>query len=356
MKVLYSFITSLALLLYPLCSFAETVAQPQEEQEDTDTQSVRPARPSSSNVSRPTRPNNSNVSRPSNNTRPNVSRPSNNNHRPDNVRPNNNRPNHSNHVSRPTNNHRPNTSTRPTHYSNTHVVHTTRPHSRVYYVTRRTYTPHYSSVVVYDRPTTVEYVTPIEYEAPVERTIVEDTSTVDLDYNKTFGLGFTGVIATNSAIGNLEPHSSGGFGFYLKYRPVRYFSIEFINDYLFSTLKYTDGDRQSYTKVPLALGARIHFLDYGSVDTYAALAASLSVISYIDDYSYRQHTYISKRGYQYGGQFGIGFGYITGIFEIGFDVRYTIESVPDYIPYYVSNEDDKIIHGGLFTLSIGLAL
>lgn len=355
MKVLYSFITALILLLYPLCSFAETVAQPQEEQEDTTTQNVRPTRPSSNSVSRPARPSNSSVSRPpNNNTRPNVNRPSNNNHRPDSTRPSNNhRPNN---VSRPTNDHRPNTPTRPTHYSNTHVVHTTRPHSRVYYVTRRTYAPHYSSVIVYDRPTTVEYVTPVEYEEPVESTVVENTSTVDLDYNKTFGLGFAGIIATNSAIGNLEPHSSGGFGFYIKYRPVRYFSIEFTNDYLFGTLKYTDGDRQSYTKVPLALGARIHFLDYGSVDTYAALAASLSVISYLDDYSYRRHTYIGKRGYQYGGQFGIGFGYITGIFEIGFDVRYTIESVPDYIPYYVSNEDDKIIHGGLFTLSIGLAL
>lgn len=356
MKILYSFITALALLLYPLYSFAETVAQPQEEQDDVDTQSVRPTRPSSNNVSRPTRPNNSSASRPSNNTRPNVSRPNNNNHRPDNARPNNHNDRRPSNVNRPSNNHKPNTSTRPTHYSNTHVVHTTRPHSRIYYVTRRTYAPRYSSVVVYDRPTTVEYVTPVEYEEPAENTVVEDTSTVDLNYNKTFGLGFTGVIATNSAIGNLEPHSSGGFGFYLKYRPVRYFSIEFMNDYLFGTLKYTDGDRQSYTKVPLALGARIHFLDYGSVDTYAALAASLSVISYLDDYSYRRHTYISKHGYQYGGQFGIGFGYITGIFEIGLDVRYTIESVPDYIPYYVSNEDDKIIHGGLFTLSIGLAL
>lgn len=335
MKVLYSLIAALALLLYPLCSFAETVAQQQEEQDDTNTQNVRPTRPSSNNVSRPSHTNNSNASRPSNNTHYNVSRPSN-NHRP--------------------NNHKPNASTKPTHYSNTHVVHTTRPHSRVYYVTRHTYSPHYSSVVVYDRPTTVEYVTPVEYEEPVESTVVEDTSTIDIDYNKTFGLGLTGVIATNSAIGNLEPHSSGGFGFYLKYRPVRYFSIEFTNDYLFGTLKYTDGDRQSYTKVPLALGARIHFLDYGSVDTYAALAASLSVISYLDDYGYRRHTYIDKHGYQYGWQFGIGFGYITGIFEIGFDVRYTIESVPDYIPYYVSNEDDKIIHGGLFTLSIGLAL
>lgn len=355
MKVLYSFITALALLLYPLCSFAETVAQPQEEQDDTNTQNVRPTRPSSNNVSRPSRPNSSNVSRPSNNTRPNVSRP-NNNHRPDNARPGNHNGYRPSNVNRPPNNHRPSTSTRPTHYSNTHVVHTTRPHSRVYYVTRRTYAPHYSSVVVYDRPMTVEYVAPAEYEESVESTVVEDTSTVDLDYNKTFGLGFTGVIATNSAIGNLEPHSSGGFGFYLKYRPVRYFSIEFTNDYLFGTLKYTDGDRQSYTKIPLALGARIHFLDYGNVDTYAALAGSLSVISYLDDYSYRRHTYISKHGYQYGGQFGIGFDYITGIFEIGLDVRYTIESVPDYIPYYVSNEDDKIIHGGLFTLSIGLAL
>ena len=350
MRNLFVIILFAVCFIFPVNTYSETLPPPQDNSQHV-------TRPSNNNSRPSTRPSNHNDDEDQN-QQPTVSRPTQNNRRPsvNNTRPNSNKPNHNNHVNRPSNNHRPNASTRPIHYSNTHVVHTTRPHSRVYYVTRHTYAPHYSSVVVYDRPTTIEYVTPVEYEEPVESTIVEDTSTVDLDYNKTFGLGLIGVIATNSAVGNLEPHSSGGFGFYLKYRPVRYFSIEFTNDYLFGTLKYTDGDRQSYIKVPLALGARIYFLDYGSVDTYAALAASLSVISYLDDYSYRRHAYIGKRGYQYGGQFGIGFGYITGIFEIGFDVRYTIESVPDYIPYYVSNEDDKIIHGGLFTLSVGLAL
>lgn len=314
--------------VFPTNVYSEALPPPQDSR-----QSVTP--PNSNNSQSVTRPSNhGNDERQK--KRPAVSRPiikPDNNHRP----------------SRPSNNHRPSTSTRPTHYYNSHYTNPTRTHGRIYYVSRRTYTPRYSTVIVYDRPSTVEYM------IPDENTTVKVATSSDVDYNKTFGIGFIGAVELNSPIGNLDSHSSGGFGFYIKYRPVRYFSIEFTNDYLFGTLKYTDNYLYEYTKILLALGTRIHFLDYGIVDTYAVLAASMSIISYPDDPNYRQHTHISSQEYQYGGQFGIGFSYITGIFEIGLDVRYTIESVPDYIPYYISN-DDKVIHGGLLTLSIGLAL
>lgn len=340
MRLLCSVIM-LILLLYPMYSFAEADAVSQENKSSTERGNRHDK--SNDNADRPHKPSSDSSARPSNNNRPstsvnrpsNISRPS--------VKPSNNHRPNAQHINRPS------ASTRPSNHYNYNYVNSTRNHGRVYYVSRRTYTPRYSTVIVYDRPSTVEYM------IPDENTTVKVATSSDVDYNKTFGIGFIGAVELNSPIGNLDSHSSGGFGFYIKYRPVRYFSIEFTNDYLFGTLKYTDNYMLGYTKTLLALGTRIHFLDYGIVDTYAVLAASMSIISYPDDPNYRQHTYISGQEYQYGGQFGIGFGYITGIFEIGLDVRYTIESVPDYIPYYISN-DDKVIHGGLLTLSIGLAL
>lgn len=335
MRLLHSFIMFI-LLLYPTYSFAEAEAVPHENQDNSERNNRR-VKPSD-NADRPHKPNSDGSARPSNNSRPSTSV-----NRPSNV----SRPS-----VKPSNNHRPNVQhvNRPSNHYNYNYVNTTRPHSRVYYVSRRTYTPRYSTVIVYDKPSTVEYV------VPDENTAVKVATSSDVNYNKTFGIGLIGVVEVNSPIGNLDSHSSGGFGFYIKYRPVRYFSIEFTNDYLFGTLKYTDNYMLGYTKTLLALGTRIHFLDYGIVDTYAVLAASMSIISYPDDYNYKYDTYISGQEYQYGGQFGIGFGYITGMFEINFDVRYTIESIPEYIPYYISNDDAKVIHGGLFTLSIGLAL
>lgn len=340
MRLLCSVIM-LILLLYPMYSFAEADAVSQENKSSTERGSRHDK--SNDNADRPHKPNSDSSARQSTNSRPNASV-----NRPSNI----SRP-----IIKPSNSHRTNTqrvnrssaSTRPNNYYKHHYVNPTRANSRVYYVSRRTYTPRYSTVIVYDRPSTVEYM------IPDENTTVKVATSSDVDYNKTFGIGFIGAVELNSPIGNLDSHSSGGFGFYIKYRPVRYFSIEFTNDYLFGTLKYTDNYLYEYTKILLALGTRIHFLDYGIVDTYAVLAASMSIISYPDDPNYRQHTHISSQEYQYGGQFGIGFGYISGAFEIGLDVRYTIESVPDYIPYYISN-DDKVIHGGLLTLSIGLAL
>ena len=95
-------------------------------------------------------------------------------------------------------------------------------------------------------------------------------------------------------------------------------------------------------------------MDYNDFDVYASIAGTLSSIKYHNNYSRDPH--FVNTGYQRGGQFGLGFSYIIDYFELGFDVRYTIESVPNLIPYYISNEEDKIIHGAIFTLNVGLII
>lgn len=209
-----------------------------------------------------------------------------------------------------------------------------------YYVDKR---PVYkSSVIVVDKePQYTEY----------------NNSVNKVNTNKNFGIGLYGVIASNSAFGNLKSHTSGGFGYYIKYRPVRFLSIEFTNSFLFGILNYIYNNidlNQEYTKIPLSLGFRLHFMDYSDLDVYISIAASMSSIKYRNSLS--KDFYYNKFGYQHGGKFGIGFCYIIDYIELGFDVRYTLESVPDFIPYYVSNESDKYIHGSLFTLSIGFIL
>lgn len=213
-----------------------------------------------------------------------------------------------------------------------------------YHVTRSPSSRTYSSVIVYRQPPSNVYLDQTEYEQ-------ED----GLKTVKNFGIGINGIVATNSAVGNLNGHSSGGFGYYIKYRPVRFLSVEFTNDFLFGDLTYTDENiSQSYTKIPLSLGFRFHFMDYNDFDAYASVAGTLASIKYHNNYSRDPH--FANTGYQHGGQFGLGFSYIIDYFELGFDVRYTIESIPDLVPYYISTEESQIIHGAIFKLSIGFIL
>lgn len=235
--------------------------------------------------------------------------------------------------------------TKDTRYNNYYTKHT-------YYVHRRP-AHNYSTVIMYQEPQYIEYVEPAEYQESSD--VINTNSVVVNESKKNFGIGIHGVIATNSANGNLDGHSSGGFGYYIKYRPARFLSVEFTNDFLFGDLIYTDKDiDQSYTKIPLSLGFRFHFMDYNDFDVYASIAGTLSSIKYHNNYSRDPH--FVNTGYQHGGQFGLGFSYIIDYFELGFDVRYTIESVPNLIPYYISNEEDKIIHGAIFTLNVGLII
>lgn len=258
------------------------------------------------------------------------------------------------------------TSTHSTHNNSTYKHHsssnaTYHKHyvNRNYTVSRPTYKPAvhhtyrptcrscYLPTIVYSKPAYTSY----------SESNIDSTSSSYVEYDNTYKLGFgiRGVVATNSSFGNINNDAFGGIGFYIKYRPIRYFSVELINDYLFGTLKYESDYTQEFTKVPLSLGARFHFLDYGSFDAYAALAASMSIWSYVNLYDSKR--YHEKKGIQFGGQLGIGVGYIFDPFEISFDARYTLESVPSYVPYYENLSDDyQTVHGALFSLNLGFSL
>lgn len=257
------------------------------------------------------------------------------------------------------NHNKPNYSAHHTHVAHTNNAHHVHYVNRNYTVSRPTYKPvvhHtykptckscYSPTIVYSKPTYTSY----------DESTTVSTSSSYIEYENTykFGFGIRGVVATNSSFGNINNDAFGGIGFYIKYRPIRYFSIEFINDYLFGTLKYDSDYTQAFNKVPLSIGTRFHFLDYSKFDAYAALAASMSIWSYVNLYDSKR--YYEKKGIQFGGQLGVGIGYIFDTFEISFDARYTLESVPSYMPYYDNLSDDyQMVHGALFSLNLGFSL
>lgn len=344
----------LVILLFMLCfvfptnTYSETLPPPQDNGQHV----TRP----SNNSSRPStvRPSNNNNDEDQN-QRPAVSRPTQNNHRPpvNSARPNNSRPNNNARPSRPSNNNRPVNYNRPPqnrpvqppppNHSGPHVV---TAHSRTYYPRPRT---HY--VRTY-------YTEPAVVYTDNSYVVVDDTESVAYDSSGKFGFGLNALLAVNSPIYDITNYASGGLGLYVKFRPVRYFSLELQNNYLFGALQYDGWDSQSYVKTLFGLGARVHFLDYGDTDLYAAIAGTIAVWSYISgyDYWYDEYTYMNEYGIQYGGQIGGGVSYIAGTLEIGMDLRYTIESVPDFVPGYTNKDSDEVIHGMLLTLSLGFSL
>ena len=166
--------------------------------------------------------------------------------------------------------------------------------------------------------------------------VVEQPSTVVVDttpstyvpkVGSTFGLGVRGLgifpgIGTNS-------ETDWGFGYYLKWRPSRWVSLEFINDFIFNS-------NEDY-KIPFVFGLRGHIFDYGSLDVYAVAAVTATM----EDYDYEYSEYI-------GGQFGGGVSILLGAFELGVDVRYTIDNG------YKGYHEDDTKHGVLFSLNLGL--
>lgn len=240
----------------------------------------------------------------------------------------------------------------PLHYVPPSMPPHPQPHkpAHVYFPQRVTY--HYRPVVFYE-------------DAEPIKTIKEDSSTITVDssvkhISGVLGFGIRGVVSINSQIYDVRLGTSGGVGFYFKFRPIRYFSIEFINDYLFGSLDYSYYS-QSFVKIPFVIGGRFHFLDYGHTDIYAAVAFSASAWSYISDSEYWHHnyyTYTYNVGIQYGGQIGLGVNYIANVLEVGIDLRYTLESVPDFIPRYYeySGKSDNIVHGALLSFNIGFIL
>ena len=175
-----------------------------------------------------------------------------------------------------------------------------------------------------------------------------------------FGFGIRGVGLTQSSIhlenGEcIETKINGGAGWYLKFRPIRFVSVEFINDYIFGG--YKNGLSGSYVRVPLSLGVRGHVFNYGMLDLYGVAAASVTFISLSDGYrdEYNRSGYDDTHFASWGGQFGAGISFVTGVFEFGFDFRYTVEQAPHMsIGGFV--DSSKRIHGFLFAANLGFAL
>ena len=197
---------------------------------------------------------------------------------------------------------------------------------------------------------------------PAKRTIV-DTDDSSYRYVRVYsdsvnshklGFGLSIPISFNSGFDVVESHVAGGLGFYITFRPIRYISLEFINNYLFGSLEYNNY-YQEYNKVPLVFGLRYHFFDYGDIDLYLVASGLLSIWSFVDNNS-NNNVYLVNKGYQFGGQFGAGLTYNVSIFSFGIDIRYTLETVPDFIPYLYMKHDDDKIHGCLLTFVIGISL
>lgn len=140
----------------------------------------------------------------------------------------------------------------------------------------------------------------------------------------------------------LDFNVGGGGGFYLKLRFVRWVSVESMINFMLGTSK----SNNSYFRIPLSLGLRIHVFNYGMVDVYGVAAAALGFSKSDGDSSLDM-----------GGQFGGGVSIILSVFEIGLDVRYTIngplENVSGISGAYLSNHGTQ--HGVIFSTQIGLA-
>ncbi len=158
-----------------------------------------------------------------------------------------------------------------------------------------------------------------------------------------------------------ENNVAGGIGWYFKYRPVRWISLEFVNDYQFGKI----ADSEEIYRMPFHVGLQGHIFDYGDFDLYVAAAGGLTYVTFD-----RDDRPSSEHYYQWGGQFGVGASVLLGgIFELGVDVRYTIDEAPDNHSYWTSDADgynsgwavtdydqSQIVHGVTFALTLGFGL
>lgn len=224
-------------------------------------------------------------------------------------------------------------------------------------VVRRSVRP----VVVVEQPSTV-VVADNSVATQVESTPVVQRS------GSTFGFGIRGVGYYQGSItlqdgSSVKSRFGGGVGYYFKYRPTRWISAEFTNDFILAQFDDESGSLQQelggnlgYLRIPFTLGFRIHVFDYGMLDVYGVVAASLALTTIDDGNSgvNREREY-----YQFGGQFGAGVSITAAIFEFGLDARYFIDQAPDKIGikgFETSTDRNKPIHGVIFSLNIGLAI
>ena len=152
------------------------------------------------------------------------------------------------------------------------------------------------------------------------------------EFGYVYGIGLRGAGLKNfSEVEDEYGHISDGLywggGWYFKYRPVRWVSFEVVNDFLFTS----EGD----FKIPIAFGLRGHIFDYGSLDVYGAIALTTTLTD--DDDGTPFDTLM-------GGQFGAGISIFLSAFELGVDVRYTLDAD-------IMEGDAE--HGILFSLNLG---
>lgn len=214
---------------------------------------------------------------------------------------------------------------------------------RVYHHNNYNYYPPQPRLLYQAAPVTV-------YRQPA---VIQSTETYSLQagYDTTVSMGLRAVGFYPGKLTSLNGESlrfktSGGIGFYSRFRPVRWISLEFITDITYGK----DEDCTSYFRMPLSLGLQLHFFDYGMLNVYAVAAASLTV-------TYTNSENLKDQFYQYGGQLGAGASVVLGLLELGIDIRYTLDTPPEayntvFGTFYAK---DELQHGVVFAANIGLA-
>ena len=215
---------------------------------------------------------------------------------------------------------------------------------------------HPATVVVAAQPAQTQAVTQVESQPVAERV------------GSRLGFGLRGVgmqqgpvTLSNAGVDQVESQMGGGIGLYIKYRPIRWVSVEFMSDLLFAKYRDEDGlvkpliqGDLNYIRVPVSAGLQIHVFDYGSLDVYGVVAASVAFTTINDgDDNVDQ----DGRLLQFGGQFGAGVSVLAGALEIGIDVRYTIDQAPDEFGtrhVNVGVDHSKPVHGMILALNFGL--
>ncbi|MFA5624082.1 MAG: hypothetical protein WC966_03355 [Bradymonadales bacterium] len=147
----------------------------------------------------------------------------------------------------------------------------------------------------------------------------------------------------------------GGVGLYLRIRPLRYIGVELASDILIS-----EENSISTFKVPLTVGVMGHLFDYGIFDLYAIGAGGII----FNTVNYGSYSQFNEKFIQFTGQLGAGLGLNFGGFELFLDARYTLTQarpkLKDGNNFFYENSatnkpDDKVSHGILFHLGIGLS-
>ena len=134
-----------------------------------------------------------------------------------------------------------------------------------------------------------------------------------------------------------ELRTGGGVGAYVWVRPIRWISVEAYTDLILNERR-CNGESTGYLRVPLYAGVRAHIFDYRAYDIYGAIAGGVNF----------QFGPDGRDGLGGGIHVGGGASFKAHKFDIGFDIRYTVES-------NALDFDRSAIHGCTFAITMGFA-